>query len=131
MAAFSKRMHQAIAAYITGTQMPTPPVSLLVALCAGDPGEDASTLVEPTGGYARQPATFSAAPADAGGTKLTSTVDLVFGAVTGANWPTVTHGALFDQAGNMISKGPLGINRAAPVGDTISFGAGVIQFVVK
>ena len=131
MAAFSQRMHQAIAAYINGTQMPPPPASLLVALCVGSPSQDMSTLVEPPGpGYVRQPVTFTASPHPDGGTLLTSNVVAIFGPVVQANWPTVSWGALFDQDGNSIAFGPLGVNRTAPVGDTVSFGVGALQFLV-
>jgi hypothetical protein len=131
MAAFSQRMHQAIAAYINGTQMPTPPVSLEVALCVGNPSADLSTLVEPTGGYFRQSVAFSASAGGSGGTLLTSTAPVVFGPAVGANWSTVSYGAVFDQAGNLIAFGPLGVNRTVPINDTASFGTGALQFLIE
>lgn len=125
-------VHSALAAWILGAPMPTAPTSLRLALSAGDPTEDGSGLNEPVGaGYARQIVTATAAAYPSGGTLITITGAVIFGPVVGSNWPTLTHGALFAQDGTLLAFGPLGVNRTAPVGDTISFGPGALQFLVK
>lgn len=128
----SSYLHQALAAWINGTTMPTAPAGLVMALSAGDPKQDASGLVEPNSafGYARQPVTMAASAAVGGGTKLTSTNAVVFGPAT-SGWPTITHGALFDSGGNMLASGPLGVQRSAPLGDTVSFAIGAFQFTLR
>ena len=132
MSGLSKRLHQAIAAYLaSGSAMPTPPASLYLALSAGDPKDDLSGLQEPSGGYARKQVSVVTGPGVAGGTRITVGVDTVFGPATGSDWPTVTHGAILDQDGNLVAFGPLGSSRRVPVDDTVSFAAGAIQFTVK
>lgn len=132
MAGLSETVHQALAAWVNGNAMPTAPVSLHLALSAADPTEDESGMDEPTGGYTRQSVTFTASANPGGGTKLTNDDPVVFGPVTGSPWPTITHAAIFDGTDSyMIAFGPLGVQRTAPVGDTISFGVGAFQFVVR
>lgn len=132
MAGFGSNIHQALADWITGTSMPSPPSSLKLALSAGDPTETGAGLVEPVGaGYIRQTVVLTPQAGEGGGTLLTNMSPVVFGPAVDSVWPTLTHGAILDSAGNIIAFGPLGVNRTAPIGDTISFGPQAFQFLVK
>jgi hypothetical protein len=132
MAGLGKYAHEALARWMAGTAMPVAPTSLKLGLSAADPLEDASGLTEPIGaGYARQEVPVSISAGIDGGTLITVTANVIFGPVVDSDWAPLTHGALFDQAGNLLFFGPLGVSRTAPIGDTISFGAGAIQFLVK
>lgn len=126
-------VHANLAAWLNGAAMPTAPTSLKLALSGVDPGDDGSAITEPTNaGYLRQTVTFTAAPYAGGGTLLTLVAPTIFGENTGPGaWPTMTHGALFDSNGHFLVGGPLGVQRTCPENDTISFGAGTVQFLIK
>lgn len=122
-----------LAAWINGGAMPTAPVSLKLALSTIDPGLDGSALSEPVNdGYLRQTVAFSATVVPNVGVRLVNIGPVVFGPNTADTpWPPVIWGAVLDQAGNFITAGPLGVQRAPPKDDTVSFGAGACQFLIK
>ena len=95
-----------IEGWLKGTQMPTPPVAVYVALYNGDPtdagtgGTEVTTAVHTAG---RLAATFGAITG-----KVTANSAIVnFGNAAGAT--TLTHFGIFDAAsgGNMLGSAPL------------------------
>lgn len=126
-------VHANLAAWLTGVTMPAAPTVLKLALSGVDPGDDGSALSEPVNtGYLRQVITVVATPYAGGGTLLTLVNPVVFGPNTGNDpWPTMTYGAVLDGDNNFIVGGPLGVQRTCPKDDTVSFGAGTVQFLLK
>lgn len=122
-----------LAGWINGGAMPTAPASLKLALSTIDPGLDGSALSEPLNdGYLRQTVTFTATVVPNVGVRLINDDPIVFGPNTGDDpWPPIIWGVVLDQADNFITAGPLGVQRAPPKNDTISFGAGACQFLIK
>lgn len=133
MSAMGSYLHQALAAWFRGTAMPTPPATLKISLSTANPGETGAGIVEPSlgNGYTRQTITVDASANPGGGTRLRNNAPVVFGPVTGANWPAVTHVALYDENDKFLAFGPLAVQRVCPVGDTVSFGIGALEFVIK
>jgi len=133
-AGFSTYVQGQIAAWIRGTDMPTAPVTLEVALSTASINDDGSSLAEPNvlHGYSRQAITFGApVHTENAGTRIANDIALIFGPVSTTIWPTVVAAAVFDNLGNMIFKGDLASPRTAPIGDTLSFGIGTLEFKVK
>lgn len=131
MAGFHATIQAAIANWVRGTPMPTPPSSLTVALSTSEIADNGSGFVEPTGGYVRQPVTLSSPVyVDGVGTVVRNAVPVVFGVSTQA-WGTVRAAAILDQAGNIILKGTFAAPRSVPLGDTASFAVGALEFVVQ
>lgn len=126
-------IHQAVAAWINGSPMPSAPVALRLGLSATDPLEDGTALSEPSGsnGYARQVVTFTATPNPGGGTRLSSAVPVVFGPGANTDSAPMRFGVLFDANGGIITYGPLAAQKTLKVGDTLSYGANAFQFVVR
>lgn len=126
-------VHSHLAAWFNGAAMPAAPQTLKLALSGVDPGDDGSAITEPTNaGYLRQTVTFTAAPYAGGGTLLTLVAPAIFGPNTGPDpWATMGFGALFDENNHFLVGGPLGVQRTCPKDDTISFGAGTVQFLLK
>ena len=121
-------------AWVRGTDMPSAPQNLEIGLLTGLPNHDGTGVNEPNNlnGYSRQAVSFDAATVNGQVTTIQNSSALVFGPVTGSDWPTVTHAAVFDaDTGDMLWYGPLPASRTAPVGDSASFGAGAIQFKLK
>ncbi len=110
----SQYLGEAFINWARGTAFPAQPASVLLGLSTSDPKRDGASLSEPAGGsgYARQAVVFGApAPAVGGGQEIRSTNAVIFGPSTGTPWGTVTHAALFDDAGNQLGQGAL----SAPV----------------
>lgn len=127
---FSTYLQGLIAGYVRGTDFPTAPVSLEIALSSADPLADGSGLSEPPGadGYARQTLTLDASVATIGsGVSAFNNTPIVFGPVANNDWPTVTHVAVFDDSGNMLMHGPLNAQRTSPVGDELPFAVNALQ----
>jgi hypothetical protein len=126
----SAYLQERIALYILGTDLPTPPSELIIALSSTSPGEGGFTISEPSeiNGYARQTLTMSPPVAATGaGVSIYNTAPVVFGPIEGAQWSTLTHAAIYDSSGNILFHGELNVPRNAPVGDTISFAANKVQ----
>lgn len=108
---------------------PTAPATFYVALSTADPGEDGSSISEPSGnGYAR-------IEAGTGTDNWTRTDDSVvndnvitFSEASGS-WGTLTHFALFTAvtAGTFLGSGELDSPQAITTGQTASFPAGDLE----
>lgn len=99
--------------------------SLYVAASTADPGEDGSTIAEPSGGsYARVEITADTWDAASGGTK-TNGAAISFPAATG-DWGTITHIAIFSASsgGNLICSGALAASKSVTSGQTLRIPAG-------
>lgn len=105
---------------LRNTALPAVPV-VYIALSKADPLDTGAGLSEPTGGYARKAATFSA-PTN-GATSNSALV--IFGAAT-ASWGTITHFAAFSAAtgGNMLYHGALTASKVVAQYDSLEFPAG-------
>jgi hypothetical protein len=107
------------------TDTPTAPAALYVALSTADPGEDGSTIAEPSGGsYAR----VSIGVGTDNWTRTAGSVAndnaITFPEATG-DWGTLTHFALFSALtdGTFLGSGELGSSQAIDSGQTASFPA--------
>lgn len=132
--ALSQFLQGEIMDWVKGGAMPAAPTSLQIGLLTSAPAHDGSGISEPNNlnGYSRQPVSFGATTVSAGVSSITTANSVVFGPVTGTAWGTVTHAAVFNaDTGDMLFYGPLAASRTAPVGDSVSFGAGAIQFRLK
>lgn len=133
MAGLSKQLQTMTVNWVRGIPSTTPPAALFVALSTTRINDDGTGMTEPSGlnGYARQPLTLGAPlHVEGAGTSTTNTIPVIFGPATNQNWPTITHAAVVDGSGTVIFSGPVASPRTAPVGDTLSYGVGVLQFNV-
>jgi len=114
--------------HIFGNESWSAPSDLYFALSTASPGEDGTTIAEPSGGgYSRKQITNNATnfPAASSGAKSNG-VEIAFVEATG-DWNTITHYAIFDAAypsGNMLAHGDLGVPKAITTGDTARFAIG-------
>jgi hypothetical protein len=114
--------------------MDVAPTSLEVALSTVVIDDDGANIAEPNvlHGYARQVITFGApVHTENAGTRIANDIALIFGPVSTTIWPTIVAAAVFDDSGNMVFKGELVSPRTAPIGDTLSFGIGTLEFKIK
>lgn len=123
----SKYLAGKIANWINGSTFPSAPVSLRVALSNGDPLYDASGLVEPTHGYARQTITFSPAVSDDEKSAIGQTNHVIFTPTSGQAFGALTHVAIFDVSGNMLFSGALAVPKTYGVDETVDFLAGTLK----
>ncbi|USN13921.1 hypothetical protein PAPPERLAPAPP_02480 [Brevundimonas phage vB_BpoS-Papperlapapp] len=132
MPALSYYMHNRLVNWMKGASFGFPPTGLRFGLLTVEPSANGQGVVEPQSsmGYARQPITLTDIEQANGISSVKNVQPLVFGPATG-NWPALTWGAIFDQDGNLLLHGALAASRVAPTGDSISFGAGAIQFRLK
>lgn len=134
MAGLSRQLQENIANWVRGSAMPAAPASLRVALSSTPINDDGTGITEPilVNGYQRLTVTLTApVHTEGAGTMVSNANALVFGPAVNVPWPTITHAAVFDNAGNMLFKGPVATPRTAIVGDTLSYGIGTIQFRVR
>jgi hypothetical protein len=107
----------------------TSPTTVYLALFTAVSDAEAGTGTEVTGGgYARPAITFGAH--SNGAVSNSSPVSLT---ASGANFGTVTHAGIFDASsgGNALSIiKALAVQRVVNDGDTLTFAAGDIEFVV-
>lgn len=115
--------------------MPTAPASLELGLSTVSLSDDGSNIVEPSivDGYARQTVVLTApVHTENAGTLVQNQNAIVFPTITPGAWGTIVAAAVFDAvSGEMLFEGDLVAPRNGPVGDTLSFGVGTLQFVVK
>lgn len=118
-----------IEGWLKGTQMPTPPSAVYVALFNGDPtdagtgGTEVTTTIRTAGRVAE---TFGAIS----GKSMANNAVVNFGAAAGG--ASITHFAVFDAAsgGNMLGSNALTTGSGAvSAGTTISFAAGALTWV--
>lgn len=132
MSKFSQYLENLTAEWIRGTDFPSAPLSLQLALSTADPLDDGSGLAEPSGGsYIRQAITFNPAATTASGVQITSDSGIVFPIATVA-YGVITHIAVFDSSGtNMLFFAPLAVSKSYNIGDPFSFAAGDISHTIK
>ena len=104
----------------------TAPTNIYIALSTADPGDDGSTISEPSGNnYARKVHnTWDTAASRA--TENTGAIE--FNEATGS-WGTITHVAAFDSltGGNMLAHGALSASKAIDNGDILRFADGELD----
>jgi hypothetical protein len=127
--AFSDYLEKKLLAHVFQNTPYTAPVELWVALYASAP-TDAAPGGEPPGanGYARQAATFVAAPDGADGSSTVwNNAVLQFPTATGP-WGTVAWVGIHDAvtAGNMLAWGPLAALKVIDNGDAVRFGVNTL-----
>lgn len=115
--------------WVLGTAVPTPPTAVFFGLLTAQPNPDGTGVTEPStgNGYARQQVSWGAVTTNNGVSSISNTNPMIFGPASGADWPQVSWGGIFDQNGNLLAYGELAAARVAPQDDTISFGVGAIQ----
>lgn len=135
MAGNSEYVQLALTNWFRGTAMPTAPASLELALSTVSLSDDGSNIAEPAGldGYARQAVTLTApVHTENAGSLVSNSNAIIFPVVVNNSWGTIVAAAVFDTvSGEMLFEGDLVAPRNGPVGDTLSFGVGTLQFVVR
>lgn len=123
MSSFSNYLENKILDHVFKTAAYTQPTNIYVALSTANPGEDGSTIAEPSGNNYARTACNSWDAASGGATANTNAV--TFPQASGS-WGTITHFALFDASsgGNMLGYGALAASKAVGSGDTPKFAAG-------
>lgn len=118
--ALSKASEDKIINWLNGTDFPTAPTSLEVALYAADPGDVIDPNVEISGGsYARQAITLAPPQtSETDGSVTENTNQIVF---SGMPAVIVTHWAIHAVGGDPIVYGPLASPIATGSGGTITF----------
>lgn len=130
----SDYLERALIGYMRGTQMPTPPASLYVAVFTADPTDVSATGTEAAyAGYGRVVVTLAApaaAPADPGPVLNTNAV--AFAPVAGAQI-TLTAVALMDAltGGNPLAYDVTMADKLIAVGDVPEFAVGALSFDVE
>jgi hypothetical protein len=117
-----------VAAWLRGTDFPTAPSSLKLALSTADPTDTGANLTEPVNGeYARQTIVFSAPVTnDASGTTTSNNAQILFSASG-----DITHFAVLDNADNVLLYGPMAAVRNISDVDSVTFAAATLQFAFK
>lgn len=127
----SNYLEDALVRHIVGKTAFSQLSYLYIALSTANPGEDGSSIAEPSGGaYVRyQIAPTGWAALSTGSLDNTGTV--TFAQAT-ASWGTITHHGIFDATtgGNFLGSGTLDSARAIGVGDTSEYADGAIVFSI-
>lgn len=125
----SNYLEQQILSWINGTDMPTAPTALYIAISTAAPAEDGSTIAEPAGpdGYARVLVTFGGPQQGTDAATISNDVAVAFGPATG-DWGDMTHFAVFDAAtdGNMLRHAALSAPVTINSGDSATFAVGAL-----
>lgn len=125
----SNYLEEQILSWLTGTDMPTAPTVLYLAISTAAPTEGGSSIAEPAGagGYARVAVTFDAIEQGADAATISNDVSLAFGPAT-ADWGDVTHFAVFDAAtgGSMLRHAALSAPVTINSGDSATFAVGAL-----
>ena len=128
MGTFGDYLEDEILDHIFGKGAYTPP-TIYVALSTADPGDDGSTMAEPSAGaYARVQTSGSDWNTASGG--ATSNANAIEFPESTASWGTVTHFALYDAAtdGNFLGYGTLTTARAITAAGIVArFSAGELD----
>src|SRR6185436_1328981 len=138
MSQMSDYLEGQIRAHIFRTASFTKPSVIAIALCTSAP-TDASTgatIAEVSGGsYARvtrNPSDSNWSAPDATGGLTDNVAAITFPQAT-ANWGTITHVAILDNAtlgaGNVLFWGALSVSKVVNSGDTFSFDIGALDIV--
>lgn len=102
-----------------------------VGLCNGDPTGAGSEFSGNS--YARVAVTMSAPAQQSSGTALSSNTADITSATSTGNWGTLDTVAIFDASsgGNAFAVIPLGTSYSIPVGSSVGFHAGDLQFNIN
>lgn len=112
--------------WLRGTDMPSAPDALELAVSTTDPGEDGSTITEPTDAtYERQPLTLDTPDVGVDATTAASDALITFGPAT-VGFGTLTHAAVFEVGGAMLLHGPLPAPVTIGAGQPLSFPIGAV-----
>lgn len=129
MSATADYLEKKILDHIFGKATFTAPANIHIAASTADPGEDGSTIAEPSGNnYSRvstSPSDWNSATLGAG--TLTNANAINFPVASGS-WGTITHIALFDASsgGNLLYKGSISPTKAIGNTDQLVFAAGAV-----
>jgi hypothetical protein len=108
--------------WLKGTALPTAPVSLRLALSTANPLDTGAGLVEPGGGYTRQPISFGPITVnESPGVSMSNSGVISF---PGMPAVTITHVAIFTIGGVMLWYAPVDSVKATQAGSTFDFIAG-------
>jgi len=131
--AFSLWLGQHVTEWLRGTNMPSPPTGLELALYTSSPG-DSNTGSEVIGasGYARIPVTLSAPLSVTGfGTSTANNSgNQELGPAVNSDWGSVSHWALFSAAGDFLLHGSFLTAKPISIGDyyLVNNGAVIVRF---
>jgi hypothetical protein len=129
MAALSDYAEKLLLDWAMTTGSATRPTAWYVALYTAAPSDSGGGTEVSTGGYARQAVTFGAASSPGGTTSNTGAVSFT---ASGANYGTVTHIGIIDNAsgGNLLWHGALTASKTVNDGDTLEFSIGNIDLTI-
>lgn len=129
MAALSDYAEKLILDWMMTTGSATRPTGWYVALYTAAPSDSGGGTEVSTGGYSRQSVTFGAASSPGGTTSNSGAVSFT---ASGANYGTVTHIGIFDNAsgGNLLWHGALTASKTVNDGDTLEFSIGNIDLTI-
>lgn len=121
-------LEQAYINWLRGSQMPTPPGTLYIALFTTATDDTGAGTEVSGGGYARAAIALSA-PGAAGA--VSNAAQVPFPIATGS-WGTVTHAALMSAAsgGNMLVQGILSASKAIASGERFVFDPTQVAFTL-
>jgi hypothetical protein len=102
----------------------TRPTSWTVGLFTAAPSDAAGGTEVAGNAYARQSVTFTISGTNP--TQAANSAQIEFPAATPSGWGTVTHAAIFDNAGTQIWWGPLAASNTIAANDIFRFAAGAI-----
>lgn len=108
MVAISTYLAGHIGAWLRGTNFPSPPAGLYVALSTADPGDNGGALAQVGARILFTPTTVSVS--EGSGAVISNASSLTSGPLSGS---IATHFAIFDSAvgGNMLFKAPLSVGQ--------------------
>lgn len=133
MGSFGDVLENELLDHVFGNESYSAPATLYFALSTADPGDDGSTIAEPSGGsYARKDITNNSTnfPAASAGAKANG-VAITFVQAT-ASWGTITHVAVYDapSGGNFLAWAALDESKAVGTGDTFSIPIGDLDITL-
>ena len=105
--------------------------AIWVSLHSGDPGEDGSSELAASNGYARVTALAKFGTVASAGA-ISNDAAIEFAACTGSDWAAATHFGIWDAetAGNFLAGGALSATKTVQVGDTASFAIGALDITL-
>lgn len=117
--------------YSQGTDMPSAPGTVHVALHTGAPGDDGASNEVTGGSYAREATTAGTDWNTPANGQFANANQISFTQAT-ANWGTVTHASIWDAAtgGNCLAVTDLDADELVESGDTFVFNAGDLSFTI-
>lgn len=116
--------------WLRGVASP-PPTALYLGALTREPNPDGSNVLELAGGnYARRELVLEP-PTQVGGITSAANLTAIVFPTASTDWQTVTHLAVFSDAGDLLLYGPLAAPRGVKAGDALAFAEGTVQLRLR